>query len=107
MMADHEYGTTETVTVTNVAKSVRRALRTLIVLTFVLYVALAGTIGWVTSTSIGTRDALCALRADLESRVQQSQQFLDHQPKGSFSNAIRTSISGQRRTIKALGSLSC
>lgn len=97
----------ETVTVHNAARAVRRTLNALIVLTIVLYVGLAGVGGWVYKTSISNQHALCALRSDLQSRVQQGQQFLDHQPKGQYTVAIRTSIEGQLRTIKALSGISC
>lgn len=97
----------ETVTVHSTAQAVHRMLRTLIVLTVVLYVALTGMGIWVYSTSAISRDALCALRADLQARASSSQQFLDHQPNGALAVAIRTSIDGQLRTIKALRNIPC
>lgn len=97
----------ETVTVHNVANSVRKTLRGLIVLTVVLYVAVIGVTAWAYITSLTTRDALCVLRADLEVRAAQSQQYLDHSPTGRIADAVRQAAEGQRRTIQALSGLSC
>ena len=57
-----------------------------------------------------TTKALCILRGDLESRVSQSQRFLKEHPNGVAhipAATIQMSISGQKRTIKALSILRC
>lgn len=97
----------ETVTVHNAGKAVRRTLRILVALTVVLYVALGGLGAFVLINSEANRRALCTLRADLQVRVGQAQQFLDHHPNGTFADGIRQSIEGQMRTIKALSGISC
>ena len=89
---------------------VRNTLRWLVAATVVLYVALAGLGLWVYSEADSNGDALCALRADLEKRVESSQQFLIDHPDGIAgipARTIREGIENQRRTIDALGDLSC
>jgi ABC-type transporter Mla subunit MlaD len=57
-----------------------------------------------------TVKALCALRHDLEQRVAGGEQFLREHPHGipGFpAETVRTSIAGQRRTIRALSDLTC
>lgn len=54
--------------------------------------------------------ALCALRHDLEARVKSGEQFLRSHPLGAAdipAATIKTSVDGQRRTIRALSGLSC
>lgn len=104
-MADTEL--VETVTVHNTGQAVRRMLRILIALTVVLYVALSGLCTFVWITSEASRHALCTLRADLQDRAGQAQQYLDHHPTGVLSDAIRAASDGQQRTIKALGGIRC
>lgn len=60
--------------------------------------------------SAETQDALCALRLDLERRVEASREFLDDHPDGFLgysASAIRVSLEGQERTVAALSDLSC
>lgn len=57
-----------------------------------------------------TRRALCALRLDIEQRVEGSRKFLADHPGGFFgysASAIRVSLEGQERTVAALSDLSC
>jgi hypothetical protein len=57
-----------------------------------------------------TTAALCVLRADLQSRVDTGQRFLDRHPRGIqgiSASDIRGSISNQRQTVRALRGLSC
>lgn len=54
--------------------------------------------------------ALCALRRDLEKRVDSSRQFLREHPHGIpgiSAKTIRDGLSNQQRTIRALRGLSC
>lgn len=93
-----------------VIDQIRRSLNWLIVATIVLYITISVVaVTSYTSTSRNTQ-ALCTLRTDLEVRVQTSEQFLHEHPGGfaGISKAtIKTSLDGQRRTIKALKGLSC
>lgn len=60
--------------------------------------------------SAETQDALCALRVDIEQRVQGSREFLADHPNGFLgysASAIRVSLKGQERTVEALSDLSC
>ena len=57
-----------------------------------------------------SRVALCALRSDLERRVQTSEKFLKEHPAGIPgipAKTIRDGIRNQQRTITALAALSC
>lgn len=57
-----------------------------------------------------TTTALCALRADLERRVDSGEAFLAEHPEG-FADipalTIRKGIADQKRTIRALSGLDC
>jgi hypothetical protein len=55
-------------------------------------------------------NALCALRGDLEHRVAQTDKFIAEHPHGIPGipvATLRVQADGQRRTIAALGGLSC
>jgi hypothetical protein len=55
-------------------------------------------------------DSLCALRADLQTRVATSKQFLKEHPNGIPgipAKTFRDGIKNQERTIRALSGLSC
>lgn len=57
-----------------------------------------------------THDSLCALRLDLERRVESQLRFLAEHPDGIPgipAKTIRTGIDNQQRTISALHGLSC
>lgn len=64
----------------------------------------------VANDSDRTVAALCTFRADLQSRVDQTERFLVDHPKG-FAGipraTLQQSADGQRRTIVALRSLQC
>lgn len=54
--------------------------------------------------------ALCALRHDLERRVEGGEQFLTDHPRGIPgipAKTLRQSIDGQKRTIRALNRVNC
>jgi hypothetical protein len=60
--------------------------------------------------STETQGALCALRGDLEQRVERSREFLRDHPEGLLgipASAIHVSLEGQERTVAVLGSLDC
>lgn len=55
-------------------------------------------------------DALCTFRADLQSRVTQTQDYLRLHPEGFpgvSPETMQTSLAGQVRTVASLSSLSC
>jgi hypothetical protein len=57
-----------------------------------------------------TAGSLCELRHDLERRVASSEAFLRDHPRGIPgipAATLRTSVDGQRRTIRALSDLRC
>lgn len=57
-----------------------------------------------------TNDSLCALRADVEARVEGSKAFLVEHPQGISGitpAVIQQGIDNQERTIVALGDLDC
>lgn len=57
-----------------------------------------------------TQQALCALREDIERRVEGSREFLRDHPEGIAgisASAIRVSLEGQERTVMVLASLDC
>lgn len=73
-------------------------------------VIVAGTIGYVARESARTTHALCALRGDLETRINASTAYLKEHPEGIpgvSPKLIRDGIANQKRTVHALRSLSC
>lgn len=57
-----------------------------------------------------TTDALCALRRDMQVRVESSLTFLRDHPNGIpgiNAQTIRTGVENQVRTIRALSSIDC
>jgi hypothetical protein len=56
------------------------------------------------------REALCTFRADLQARVQTSEDFLEKNPEGfpGFpAQTIKQGIDNQRQTVEALSALNC
>lgn len=103
-----EYGFTETVTVTNVAKSVQRRLTVLIAMTVVLALGLSGTVIYVYTSSTVNRQALCTFRADVEARAKATRQLIGRGGFPGLSTAtLQTSVEGQERTVRALSALPC
>jgi hypothetical protein len=86
---------------------IRRTLRRLVAATVVVFVFSIGVAGYAWTNSGENRDALCALRADVEQRVAVSETLLREKPDGELAAAIRVSLEGQQRTVAALTSLSC
>lgn len=57
-----------------------------------------------------TNDSLCALRNDVARRAENGRQFLKDHPEGFGgipASAIRVSLDGQERTVRALAPLHC
>lgn len=64
------------------------------------------------SLATSTNDALCTFQADLERRVETSEDYLAEHPEGipslGFSAAeIQNQINNQRRTLDSLSALDC
>ena len=60
--------------------------------------------------STSTKTALCALRADVQSRVDQGEALLAAHPNGFAgipAKTIKSSTDNSKRTVKALSSLNC
>ena len=73
-------------------------------------VLIFGTVGYVFHESARTTHALCALRGDLENRITASTKYLQEHPEGIPGvpvKVIRDGIQNQKRTVRALRSLSC
>lgn len=93
-----------------VARSLRRSLRRLVVATVAVYLFLAAIAIKATVESQQTNAALCALKGDLEARVSQSDNFLKTHPNGFAgipASAIKVGVESEERTIRALHILSC
>jgi hypothetical protein len=61
-------------------------------------------------TAAQSHTALCSFVADLEQRVESSEEFLDEHPNGIPGlsvEVIRTSLANQRQTIESLSDLKC
>jgi hypothetical protein len=96
---------------------IQKGLRRLAVATVAVYLALAslGVFVWVqqaqtNQVAVTTNRALCALRQDLEGRVEVSRRFLEENPDGIPgipAKTLRDSIANQQRTILALAILNC
>lgn len=90
----------------------RLTTRTFALLSVLVVVFLAVGAWSVVLTSRGDQanHALCALRGDLERRIEQSRGFLVEHPEGVAgvsAKVIQDGINNQSRTVKALGGLSC
>jgi predicted negative regulator of RcsB-dependent stress response len=106
---------------TDFLQSIKRSLRTIAISTVLLYCCLAvvGIAGWqirvndlkhVNAIATQNQTALCALRTDLEQRVETAKQFLLDHPNGTPGIpdvTIRQSITNQESTIDALSNLNC
>lgn len=91
-------------------RSIKRTLAWLTVATVVVYLALAGVTVWTRYGAEKNRKALCALRSDLQQRIDGSTQFLREHPRGVAGIPAKTILDGianQRRTIKALSGIAC
>lgn len=94
----------------SIVAPIKRTLRGLVIATVVLAVVLLGSVVWVYVNANVTGDALCALRGDLERRVETSKDFLVEHPKGIpgiSAQTIKQGLANQQRTITALSGLNC
>lgn len=94
----------------SVLESIHRTLKWLVISTVVLFLCGAAIAGYVYVQSNMNRQALCALRGNLESQVKTSEAFLAENPHGipGISPAtLRASTQNQERAIDALGIISC
>jgi hypothetical protein len=95
---------------TDIVRSIKRTLHVLVGLTAVLFVLLAllGVKAY-HDANVST-GALCALRSDLEKRVESSRAFLLEHPDGIIGispKTIQDGITNQERTISALSGIAC
>lgn len=91
-------------------RTIQAALRVLVVATVILYAGLIAVSVWTYNGAASNRDALCALREDVEKRVATSEGFLAANPKGVAgidAAALKTSIANSKRTIEALSGINC
>lgn len=96
----------------NVIGTIQASLRKLTNATIILYVVailIAVAAGF---TANQNREAACALRADVERRVDEGKNFLIAHPNGlpklGFSRAeLQDTVDNQQRTVDALGGLIC
>lgn len=94
----------------DIARALRRGLRNLAIATALLYVVVGGVIFFVWRDEARTTSGLCALRSDLKHRIASSEEVLASHPDGLLgvsAASIRTSIDGQKRTVKALSVVRC
>lgn len=94
------------------AASIRRTLRILLVATVVLFLAILAVAGYTYSVSRDNQDALCVFRADLQQRISTTQEFLiknkSEEPiPGVTRQTLLTNLQGQVRTVKAFSNLNC
>lgn len=92
---------------------IKTTLKWLVSATVALYLVVIGVGAFTYTNAQQNHDALCSLRADLERRVEQTQQFVDHPEQFPDFNdpktlaLIEAQLENQRATIAALGDLSC
>ena len=93
-----------------VLRMVQRRQRHQVWATVALFASLVILVLYVVSVAWGVNGSLCELRADLERRVEVSQQFLVDHPngiKGIPAETIEQQVENQSRTIEALADLHC
>lgn len=92
------------------ATEIKATLRRLVIATVVLFflIIAGGVYTWAVSNQ--NKDALCAYRADLESRIKSSQDFLVKHPNGIPGVAvsdIQKSVDSQQHAVKAFKKINC
>lgn len=93
-----------------VIASLKSTLKSLVIATGILYVCLIGAGVYIYVENHSSKQAICALRSDLESRTTSTKKFLKKHPKGIPGVPITTIQEGlhnQERSIKALSGVSC
>lgn len=94
----------------NIGTQIKRSLRILVAATILLYVVLGAFILITRLDANKSAKALCALRRDAESRLDEGQRFLrthKHGFSGISRAEIQRSIDGYRITVRALNILNC
>lgn len=96
----------------NVIATLQASLKRLTAWTVVLYVVVALIALGAAFTANQNREAACALRQDVQVRVDEGKQFLIDHPRGlpklGFSRAdLEQNLENQERTVDALGGLIC
>jgi len=101
----------------SIINPIKRTLHNLVIATVVIYIGLLLVGGFTLRESVNTSNesetthtSLCTLRADLKTRVATSEELLRSNPAGIpgiTAKAIKESLAGQLRTIKALSVLEC
>jgi hypothetical protein len=92
--------------------SIQRTLRLLIVTTVVLFLMIVAAGLYTYTLSKNNRDSLCIFRADIASRVQQTDQYLKEHPEpepfpGITRQTLLTQVEGQKRTLGSFKHLHC
>jgi hypothetical protein len=83
---------------------------TVIILGFIAYIARVNDTNRTEELAVQTTTVICALRADLQARVDSTEKFLRTHPNGFAgisAEALEAQMEGQQRTIAALSTLPC
>lgn len=95
----------------DVAKSLRRTLRVLIVATLVLYIIMISFMIWTWSTGHTSKNALCAIRLNAQVQLDQGKEFLKDHPNGlpglASPDDLQNNIDNYSATVTALSNLNC
>lgn len=91
---------------------IRRTLRILVVATVALFIAIGAVGVYAYTVADQNREAVCNLRTDLERRIISGEKFVEEHPQklqelGVTASQVSKEISNQRRTLEALGAVSC
>lgn len=90
--------------------SLKSTLLSLVIATGILYACLIGAGVYIYVENHSSKQAICALRSDLELRTASTNDFLKKHPKGIPGVPVTTlkeGLSNQERSIKALSGVSC
>lgn len=88
----------------------QRFFRKVVIMFALVGATVAGTVWYVYHTSENNRNALCAYRADLDSRIASGKQFLADNPNGIpgiSPKTLQSSIDNEERAAKAFAIVSC
>lgn len=94
------------------AASIRRTLRMLMATTVLLFLLIIVGGIYTYTVSRDTNDSLCAFRTDLQSRIDQTEEFLTKNTKaepfpGVTRETLLVNLEGQKRTVKVFKDLNC
>lgn len=88
----------------------RRFFRKIIIAFALLGVTMAATVGYVYKTTQDNKEALCAYRGDLETRIASGEQFLKENPNGIAGispTLLKTNLANQKRVVQAFSGVNC